>query len=235
MANFSSLLTINSVVLGQREEPFNLGGRPYTYTALALEELYATHGEDATGFFAFMAALNLGFSPTDFIALDAFRNLFPILGSIALNAIFALSISIVYFSPAFSWIANDKQGVVHNLSCHVYTAINLVLRAHATDFPNHPIEAGASIHDHQLRPGLIILTDGLRYIHYIIQWSIDAIIRQRNKTKLFARVFVGSYNLSPRNTVEDNLAAYRVETNAGHYLHLWLDDVSPYLSGNILF
>lgn len=147
VADFSSISTVNSVVLGQREEPFNLGGRAHAYTALAIEELHATHGEDTTGFFAFMAALNLGFSTTDFILLDTFRNMFPILGSIALNAIFALSISIVYFSPTFGWIANDRQGVVHDLSRHVYAAINLVLQAHAKDFPNHPIEAGAPVYN----------------------------------------------------------------------------------------
>ena len=134
-------------MLGQREEPFNLGGRAHAYTALAIEELYTTHGEDATGFFAFMAALNLGFSTTDFILLDTFRSMFPILGSIVLNAIFALSTSIVYFSPTFGWIANDRQGVIHDLSRHMYIAINLVLQAHAKDFPSHPIEAGESVYD----------------------------------------------------------------------------------------
>jgi hypothetical protein len=74
--------------------------------------------------------------------------MFTILGSIVLNVIFTLSISIVYFSPMFGWIANKRQGIIHDLSCHVYIAINLVLQVHAKDFLNHPIEAGASIYNH---------------------------------------------------------------------------------------
>jgi hypothetical protein len=145
MADFSSLSTVNSIVLGQREEPFNLGGGAPAHTALALEELYRTHGEDTTGFFMFMAGLSLGFGSTEFISFDTFKNLFPMWGNMALDAIFGLSISLVYFAPSFGWIANDVPGVVHNLCRHVYTAISLILQAHAIDYPNHPIEPGTSV------------------------------------------------------------------------------------------
>jgi hypothetical protein len=193
---------------------------------LALETLHVTKGEDVTDFLGFLAAVHICFQPTDPITIESFKTLFPILGNIALKAIFALSISLVYFSPTFGWIANDVHGIVHNLSPHVYTAIRIVLEVHAIDFPNHPVEARTYINDMMRRLSLTVYTAGLLFIHYIVQWSIDEIIRQRNKTKLFARIFVGYYNVSPRNTDAENLAVYSMETTTGHYLHLWFEDVS---------
>ena len=78
--------------------------------------------------------------------------------------------------------------------------------AHMADYPQHPIELAS-----------------LQFLPYIIQWSIDEIILQRNKVKLFSCVFISYYGVSPRHSVEENLKVYKAEMTAAHYLHLWFN------------
>jgi hypothetical protein len=76
-----------------------------------------------------------------------FATMFPIWGNIILGAIVAVSLSLVYFNPAYHWIADQVQGTVHPLCYFVYRAINFVLEAHGIDFPGSPPEHGMLLPD----------------------------------------------------------------------------------------
>jgi hypothetical protein len=164
-----------------------------------------------------------------------FRNAFPVLGNMVLQTIFAVSISMVYFATDFRWINDQQPDVAHPLCNRVFNAINIVLMAHELDYPSMPIERGTSL--------LTIITyvyadcsvtAGLSFLHFIVQWAIDEIVGHRNKVKLWARVFVCLYGVSPRQDIQTNLEVFRRETHQGHYLHLWFDEVSlsNYLQGS---
>jgi hypothetical protein len=142
---YHSVSTINSQQsdnYGQHESFFGFNAMPSTATADALISEYNNH-DNTNGFVDFSNTIGATMPPSPPIPTRGiFAAMFPIWGNIILDAVVAVSLSLVYFNPAYRWIANQVQGTVHALCYLVYRAINFVLEAHSIDFPHSPPEHG---------------------------------------------------------------------------------------------
>lgn len=133
-----------SQFLGQREDPFAFGAAPATHTAEALMAQLASTNKTSQEFITFLS--NIGVDPTSPVfapmTMGIFIATFPVWGNLVLSAVFAVTISMVFYDNNYRWIYTQKPGVVHNLCDYVYLAIDVVLRAHREDYPNSPAEPG---------------------------------------------------------------------------------------------
>jgi hypothetical protein len=133
-------------MLGQFENPLDLGNVTALYTAQVLADQYANHSTNPTEFTTLLMRLGVSLAPLSVIhTLGTFRREFPILGNMVLELVFGLTISMVYFAPDFQWIKDQQRGVAHGSCRHIFTAVDIALKAHLKDYPDNPVEPGTLI------------------------------------------------------------------------------------------
>jgi hypothetical protein len=141
--SLSSIHSNATEMFGQFENPLDLGNVTAFYTAQVLGDQYANRSTNPTEFTTLLMRLGVSLAPLSVIhTLGTFRREFPILGNMVLELVFALTISMVYSAPDFKWIKDQQQGVEHESCHHIFTAVDIALKAHLKDYPNTPIEQG---------------------------------------------------------------------------------------------